>query len=425
MDKDLYELMQKILEEKKTNFTEDISYLGTVTSDEHSPTSTVQVTRDIFMIIDQMPDGTSVQKFYDGDGDFIAGTSNLDGKIYPSAQFAEEDLSFMGQLEDLSKTQGLSLKELDTNLERVAKALGISKKDIFAMSVVSLEQKVSEKKNPKIVLGKDEEEQSHINENILANVSSKQEIDLSQKVDDDHTLAEVLGVPEGSTLITVYSDAIENNPNTTRFSHLIQTPDGKIETADMLKQVGGKTSDKTIYQTNRDGSQVEKINVDSSYAIDSPIVDDAIITTKIGSMGYIEVGYGQVDRTSHRDAFTQELETERTRYTTREVRDEFSKDKGEDNIRDKMDEINMHEGHNHDLSLDDADGDLTTGEAHEMAIEKIKAFDSDIADVFTDREISERLENIAKDNPGESFEEIVERTQRDLSEDASRMHAGR
>ena len=213
--------------------------------------------------------------------------------------------------------------------------------------------------------------------------------------------------------------------NTTRFSHLIQTPDGKIEPADMLKQVGGKTSDKTIYQTNRDGSQVEKINVDSSYAIDSPIVDDAIITTKIGSMGYIEVGYGQVDRTSHRDAFTQELETERTRYTTREVRDEFSKDKGEDNIRDKMDEINMHEGHNHDLSLDDADGDLTTGEAHEMAIEKIKAFDSDIADVFTDREISERLENIAKDNPGESFEEIVERTQRDLSEDASRMHAGR
>lgn len=422
MDKDLYEMMQEILETKKTNFTEDIRYLGTVTSDEHTPTGTVQVTRDIFMLIDQMPDGTAVQKFYDGDGNFVAGSSNLDGKIYPSAKFAEEDLSFMGQLENLSKSQGISLNELDNNLERVAKALGISKEDILAMSSVSLEQKISEKKKPKLLLDEEEEEQASANADILANVSSKQEIDLNQKVDDDHTLAEILGVPAGSKLIAVYSDTIENNPNTTRFSHLIQTPDGKIEPADMLKQVGGKTSDKTIYQTNRDGTQVEKLKVDSTYSIDSPIVDDAIITTRIGSMGYIEVGYGQVDRTSHRDAFTQELETESTRYTTKEVRDEFSEDKGIDNIRDKMDEIDMHEGHDHNLSLDDADGDLTTGRAHDIAIERIKAFDSTIADVFTDNEISERLESMLKDYPDESYEEIVERTQRDLSEDASRMH---
>ena len=424
MDKDLYEMMQKILEIKKTNFTEDIRYLGTITSNESTPTGSVQVTRDIFMLIDQMPDGSAVQKFYDGDGNFVAGSSNLDNKIYPSATFAEEDLSFMGQLEDLSKTSGISLNEFDNYLENIAKTLGVSKEDILSMSTVDLNQKVATKGKIQLGLDEDDEEneQSTINADILNNISKKQEIDLNQKVDDDHTLAEILGVPAGSKLISVYSDRIENNPNTTRFSHLIQTPDGKIEPASMLKQVGGKTSDKTIYQTNRDGSKVEKLSVDSTYSIDSPIVDNAIITARFDSMGYIEVGYGQTDRTSHRDAFTQELETERTRYTTKEVRDEFSENKGIDNVQDKMDEIKMHEGHDHNLSLEDADGDLSTGEAHDIAIERIKASDSMISEVFTDNEISERLETMIKENPDKDFEEIVELTQKDLSEDASRMH---
>ena len=211
MDKDLYEMMQKILEIKKTNFTEDIRYLGTITSNESTPTGSVQVTRDIFMLIDQMPDGSAVQKFYDGDGNFVAGSSNLDNKIYPSATFAEEDLSFMGQLEDLSKTSGISLNEFDNYLENIAKTLGVSKEDILSMSTVDLNQKVATKGKIQLGLDEDDEEneQSSINANILNNISKKQEIDLNQKVDDDHTLAEILGVPAGSKLISVYSDRIE------------------------------------------------------------------------------------------------------------------------------------------------------------------------------------------------------------------------
>ena len=101
MDKSLYEIMQEILEEKKSDFTKDIKYLGSITSDEPSSTGSVKVTKDIFMMIDEMPDGTMVQKFYDNDKNFIGGTDR-DGRIYPSPEFAYDDLSFLGQLEDLS-----------------------------------------------------------------------------------------------------------------------------------------------------------------------------------------------------------------------------------------------------------------------------------------------------------------------------------
>ena len=104
----------------------------------------------------------------------------------------------------------------------------------------------------------------------------------------------------------------------------------------MLEQVGGKDSDKNIYETNRDGSKVEKQNVLSSYAIKSPIVKNTILTARIGQMGYTEIGYGQMDKTNHRDALTQNLETERTRYTTYEVRKEFSQKNGVDNISDDI-----------------------------------------------------------------------------------------
>lgn len=69
-------------------------------------------------------------------------------------------------------------------------------------------------------------------------------------------------------------------------------------------------------------------------------------------------GYGQMDKTSHKEAFTQALETEHTRYTTREVREEFSSKHGINNISENMDEARIHEkaGCNHKLTLADVDG---------------------------------------------------------------------
>ena len=63
-------------------------------------------------------------------------------------------------------------------------------------------------------------------------IQTKQETLLDKKIDDKHTLAEVLGVPSGSKLIVVDSSQIIDNENTTRFSCIIQTPDRKLHNAD-------------------------------------------------------------------------------------------------------------------------------------------------------------------------------------------------
>lgn len=369
MDKNLYQIMQEILEEKKTDFTKDIEFLGSITSEEIQASGKVGVTRDIFMLIDEMPDGTVVKKFYDNDKNFIAGCDK-DGKIYPGAEFSSSDLSFLGQLENLTQVQGISLTEMDEHLERVAKAIGVSKKDVLSMSEIDLEQKVKEKESPQLSLSEDDEEKSReeqtkSNKDALDNISSKQEVKLDNKIDNRHTLGDVLGVPAGSKLIAVYSNSIADNKNTTKFSFIIQHPDGSLEPADMLEQVGGKESDKSVYETNRDGSAVEKQSVKSSYSINSPIVKNGILTARIGSMGYIELGYGQIDRTSNKDAFTQKLETEHTRYTTYEVREEFSSKNGIDNIPENMDEIRTHEKAGcKNLTLEEADGNRRTGHVH-------------------------------------------------------------
>ncbi len=430
VDKSLYDVMRELIVEKSSDYTKDVEFVGTITTDEPDVSGEVATTHDVFMVIDDMPDGTIVRKFYNENKQFIA-ARDKDGKIYPSAEFAMQDLSFLGQLDALNDSKGISLNEMDVQLNELAKALGIEREKILSMSEVDLDQLVSTQENEEPTISLEEngtsssEQTVQANENALNNINSKQEIDLNQKVDDKHTLAEILGVSEGSKLISVYSDAIKDNKNTTRFSFIIKEPDGTLSPADMLEQVGGKDSDKNIYETNRDGSKVEKQNVLSSYAIKSPIVKNAILTARIGQMGYTEIGYGQMDKTNHRDALTQNLETERTRYTTYEVRKEFSQKNGVDNISDDMDEIKAHEEHGcNDLSLDEADGDLSTGHNHEEAIEQIKQYDRIIADVFTDNEIEDRLHKIAHDFPEESFEEIIYRTQRDLAEDASRMHAG-
>ncbi|MCI9365135.1 MAG: hypothetical protein HFJ54_00400 [Clostridia bacterium] len=241
------------------------------------------------MIIDEMPDGSIIQKFYDGDKNFIAGRDK-DGKIYPAAEFAHADLSFLGQIEELSNGPSISLNDLDDKLEVISKKLGISKSDVLSMSETDLDEYTKENATPQISLDENaSDDQIEQNENALNNISSKQETNLDNKIDDRHTLGDILGVPAGSKLIAVYSSAIAGNTNTTRFSFIIQHSDGTLEPADMLEQVGGKDSDKKIHETNRDGSEVEELSVQSSYAIDSPIIKNGILTARIGSMGYIEL----------------------------------------------------------------------------------------------------------------------------------------
>lgn len=58
----------------------------------------------------------------------------------------------------------------------------------------------------------------------------------------------------------------------------------------------------------------------------------------------------------------------------------------------------------------------------EDVLAAIKAFDKNIEEVFTDREIQERLLIVQEHNPDMDAGEIIQETARDLAEDAGRMH---
>ncbi len=386
-------------------------------------------------MIDTAPNGDVLLKFYDENQSLIA-ARGADGEIYPSEAFINEDLSFLNEIDDFSIDESLSLEELDQELEEVARVLGVSKSDVLSMSQVELDAVIGEKDVDSLSLEDNKklskEEQSNRNDRnaeALQNMNTRQEINLDKKIDNKLTLAEVLGVPAGSVLCVVDTDKIQDSENTTRYSCVIKAPDGSVQMADMLKQVGGKHSSKDVYETNRDGSKVEKQVIQSSFEIDSPLVENGIINIRKGQMGVTEVSYGQMDRTSHNDVFAQKLETRETYPVTREVRNEFSGHKGIDNVANKMDEIKEHENHGcKNMSLREADGNPDTGHIHglsENAAEIILADEhvgEKIDSIYTSNEVAERFERMCEKHPDKNFDEVIELTKSELSEEADHMH---
>ena len=435
MDKSLYEIMQEIYAQKKTEFSKDIKLIGTLTSEEDSPNGKVLVTNDVFLIIDEMPDGTTSQRFV------ITGLDK-DGKIYPAQEIAQDDISFLAQFQNMNKVEVVSLNETDKKLDSIAKELGISKKDIRSMSEIDLDQAIAEKekedkKGPKISLDdkdhpeEDDKQKKENNETALRG-ASKQEINLDERVDDRYTLADIFGVPAGCKLLAVFSDNIENNKNTTRFSCIIQTADGKLMPADMLTQVGGKHSDKTIYDSNWDGSEVEKESVNSSYTINSPIIKNGIITIRYGSMGRAIVSYGRFDQTEHKVGVTQELRGREVFHRTeRAVLDEFDVDKGIYHTSEQVDEI---KGHPEDefsdglINIKDINGRVDdTDHTHNEQVIQLIVSDEDVGqrirDNYNDETIMQYLDKTIRENNGRDFESIIEMTKYALKADMEKEKA--
>ena len=342
---------------------------------------------NVYTLIDVDLDSNPIIKFYDQNNSFL-GIRDEEGRAIPTMRYSNENLGFLHEINYIYEKVGPSLEELDRKLEEAAKILGVSKSAVLSMSYLELDQTIEMKnsfktkktEDDKIKItpdeyDDDEEEQKQEQEQNkdIFNNNAMEEIDLNTKIDDRYTLADVLGVDPNARLIVVASNQIEDNVNTTRFSFLIEEADGTLRYADMLNQIGGKDSDKTVYETNNTGSQVINKNVESSFGFDSELVENGILTVRMGQMGTIEVGYGQMDKTSHKEAFTQRLETDELYPTTAKVREEFSKTKGEYNITKKIDEIKEHEKHGCNMTIEDADGNLYTGHNYiEDAVRLIK-----------------------------------------------------
>lgn len=378
MDRKYSEELEKIKE--KVSDHGDKKYLCTIYPE-------VSRELNVYTLIGLDFDGHPIIKFYDQNNSFL-GIRNEEGIAIPSNNYSNENIGFLHEINAIYEKVGPSLEELDKKLEEAAKILGVSKSSVLSMSYLELDQTIEMKdsfkpkktEDDKIKIVPDEyddeeeeqKQEQEQNKDILNN-NRLEEIDLNTRIDDRFTLADVLGIDPNARLIVVGSNQIEDNVNTTRFSFLIEEADGTLRYADMLNQIGGKDSDKTAYETNNTGSEVRSKNVDSSFGIDSELVENAILTVRMGQMGTIEVGYGQMDKTSHKEAFTQRLETDELYPTTAKVREEFSKTKGEYNITKKIDEIKEHEKHGCNMTIEDTDGNPNTGHNHiEDALRRIK-----------------------------------------------------
>lgn len=429
MDKDLYKIMEELLAQKSSNDTIDVKYMGTVSISTSDKSGQLQVSKDIIAMIDIEADGEAFIKYFDENQSLIA-IRGSDGELMPSAAYRYEDLGFLSEINENLEEQGISFKEVTENLEKVSRELGIDKNDILSMSEAELSAVIGEKGNKELVLDSEsnsltQDKKLDHNNAVLDNIQGKQEIDLDNKVDNKYTLAQILDVPTGSKLVIVNSDKIQGNDITTRFTCVIKTPDGEIIPADMLEQVGGKSSDKNVHEVDRSG-KLEKQNVQSSFKVNSSAIDNAVITVRKGPMGTTKVAYGLTDPTSHRDVFAQDLETSETYPVSARVRDEFSHRHGVYNVSEKMDEIEEHERHGErKLSLEEADGRSNTGHIHgEEAAEIILSDDEFVKrtnDIFSANEIAERFESMREKHSNLGRDELIEITKQDLEYDAEYM----
>lgn len=429
MDKDLYKIMAELSAQKSNDNTIDVKYMGTVSISETGKAGQVQASKDIIAMIDIEPDGAAFIKYFDENQSLIA-VRGSDGELMPSAAYRYEDLSFLSEIDQTVEEQGISFKEVNENLERVSRALGIDKSDIISMSEAELNAVIEEKGDYGLILDNKNQDLTQSdklehNNAVLDSVQGKQEVDLDNKVDNKYTLAQILNVPAGSKLVIVDSDKIQGNDITTRFSCVIRTPDEEIIPADMLEQVGGKSSDKNAHEVDRTG-KVEKQNVQSSFKINSSYIDNAVITVRKGSMGTTKVAYGLTDPTSHRDVFSQDLETNETYPVSAKVRDEFSQKHGIYNVSEKMDEIENHVSHGErKLSLEEVAGRSNTGHIHGEEAAKIILADDDFVqktnDIFSSNEIANRFESMREKYPNLDRNELIEITKQDLEYDAEYM----
>ena len=451
MDSKILEEMQMIYDQKGNdqNTKKDISFIGTMVYTEESSDGKIPTIHDVFLMTFKDETGNTNKVFFNEDGKCLGGIGK-DGQILPSSEFIEYDSDFLAQLEYLNQNDEITLESYENYLEKIAKEFGIDKENLRSFSEFDLDQEIEikqqeedkgknkkEEDKDKISLKTDNEQPPEIqeekNKEALENIDSKREINMDKLIDDRHSLADVLGLPSGCKLIAVYSDAIAGNKNTTTFSFIIQNPDGTLQPADMLEQTGGKDSDKTVYETNRDGSSVNLVNVKSSFKINSPIIENGILNVRYDQMEGIKVNFGQMSKTDPNKSFTQELKPDYFDATKKVKNVMGNREDGIHGPDNRIREAQEHTDAGCDrLTLDEADGKEETGHKHDesgeveqntidRAIENIKNRDSSIEDVFTDREIEKRFHHMRDKHPDESFDQVIEDTARDLSEDASHL----
>lgn len=320
----------------------DVKYLGKISFEEEIDGEKIKTEKDIYLLIEQKLDKKGnvieIERFMTEEGEFLAGNNRSDN--YNVLMLLEkyngrEDLAL--SLQQLDAEGILDLNEIENDrLEEIAKALGLSIEDIETLSEVELQQEIegrSKQRNESDIseeeqegIERNEDEKETLTKKQVEKISTKAEMNKEEKITHNETLEEVLGVKEKGykRIAVVYSDKLQENGNSTRFSVVGIKEDGSAEKIDTLSEGRyGKNPTQKINSLNRDGSEIKENMPQSMFQIKGRKEQE--IAVKIGSMGTIEASYVRTDHT--KEGFSTPIATENIRPTTREVREFISKTK--------------------------------------------------------------------------------------------------
>lgn len=327
----------------KSNKVIDVTYLGKIPFEEKENEEKLQTEKDIYLLIEQKLDKEGniieIERFMTEDGEILAGNNRADNYNIPllvEQYKAREDLALSLQQLDIDGI--LDLNEIENNmLEEIAKALGISVEDIQSLSESDLQQEIEQRINEEREGREEDREQEEteqrdkdgnevLTKKQVQKISTKAEIKTEEKITHNETLEEILGVKDKGykKVAVVYSDKLQENGSSARFSVVGIREDGSAEKIDTLSEGRfGKNPTQKVNSLNRDGSEIHENIPKAMFQIKGKKEQE--IAVKIGTMGTIEASYVRTDHT--KEGFSTPIATQNIRPITREVREFMSKTK--------------------------------------------------------------------------------------------------
>lgn len=414
----------------------NVKYLGKIKWKEEIDGKTVETEKDIFLLIEQKEnengDLIEVERYYTEDGEMIAGNNLGDGykDLMLNEKYLErEDLLL--NLKQLDEKGLLDLNEINQErLEQIAKALGIKVDDLKNVAEINTDKPISEK---------EPEEKEQISKKEIEKVSTKSEIDTSQKVTDQETMASLLHVEDRQyvKIAVVYSDKLNDNPNSTKFSFVGIKPDGSAEIIDTLEQRYGTTPTKSIYNINNDGTQIEEEKANSIFQIKGE--EESQVAVKFGSSGTIETKYVRTPRENNQTAISIPIENEYEWPTSRETR-EFMDKKRNNSVNEETERIKKIGKHREKLGEDERkieiksiDDNPDNNEVPKEVIDKKASIyakeilkNEEIAEVYNHADVEKRIKKTLE-NSGKAYltTEQLKAIEKSLIKDAELEHPPR
>lgn len=400
-DIDLNSSDQKKLSDNKVL---NVKYLGVIKIEGEE--------KGIYLVIEQkaQKDGTlaQIERYYTEDGEFLGGDNSIDE--YDFLTLDEKYINnkdMLEKLQSIDKDGILDLNKIEQErMEEVAKELGITAKELEKMVEIDSKKEIEK-------------------------ISTKSEIDTNRKVTDKETMASILNVQDKGykKIAIIYSDKMQDNGNTTRFSFVGIKEDGTAEKIDTIEQAYGRNPSKEINSVNRDGSKLEQEQVNSIYRIKGK--KETQIAVDIGAMGTIEPSLVRTPAQDNEEAISIPIETHNVRPTTRETR-ELMNEQRNPRVKEEIQRAKEHQKLRcDDISLKDIDDNPNNNthehiEISEEYLDKCatKILENDeVSSIYNRNDVINRLkENIEKSGEDIQTEELLEQVENQMEEEAKDEH---